>query len=107
MCTKNAQVKGDTILKPGESETSKSGLAHLQYMINYCTNFQKNHRKTEGGVCITKLLNLKYVYNQNILFSFNRQKMVSKVYMNVIFAITAYLLAINHVELSRCFTARK
>ena len=35
-------------------------------MTNYCTNFQKNHSKTEGGVCNTKLLNLKYVYNQSV-----------------------------------------
>ena len=40
-------------------------------------------------------------------FSFNRQKMMSKVYMNVIFAITTHLLAIAHGRIVMMFYGPK
>ena len=40
-------------------------------------------------------------------FSFNRQKIISKVYMNVIFANTTHLLAVNHGRIVTMFYGPK
>ena len=42
---KNGQVQGETILKPGVADTAKSHIAKVQYVSNFCTNFQKNCSK--------------------------------------------------------------
>ena len=45
-CRWNFMIERETILKPGVADTSKLPLAQLQYLTNYCTNFQTNHSKT-------------------------------------------------------------
>ena len=45
------KFKGDN-----SGTTSKLHRAQLQYLTNYCTNFQKNRHRTVGEVCDLKLL---------------------------------------------------
>ena len=71
----------ETILKPAGADISE-----LQYVTNICTNFQRNHSKTVGGIRYTKLLEfdmrpakLQYVTNVCTNFENKCSKTVGEV----------------------------
>ena len=107
--------KWNKVIQMGRKHCGKRRNCSLRAISSFPTVFSKGFFPgASKGVVVWEWVIKQGLLKGQILrfsdlafFSFNRQKIFSKVYMNIIFAITTHLLAINHGRIVEIFYGSK